>query len=72
MHADDFRSLGKTAARECFMKCFSSARINNQKGSIELIVIGLLAALIIVLAIPVLQDIGGKTQDNLQEVSHKL
>jgi hypothetical protein len=43
-----------------------------EQGSIELIVIGLLAALIIVLAIPVLQDIGVKTHDNLQEVSQKL
>lgn len=38
---------------------------NNEKGSVELIVIGLLAALIIVLAIPLIRDIGQKTEANL-------
>jgi hypothetical protein len=45
---------------------------SRQRGSVELIVMGLLAALIIVLAIPVLQDIGTKTQENLEEVSDEL
>ena len=45
---------------------------NSEKGSVELIVIGLLAALIIVLAIPVLSDIGTKTQENLEEVAEEL
>lgn len=38
----------------------------NEKGSIELIVMGLLAALIVVLAVPLLSGIGGgvKTQLN--------
>ena len=45
---------------------------SKQKGSIELIVMGLIAALIIVLAIPVLQDIGTKTTENLEEVKDQL
>lgn len=35
------------------MKCF----LENQKGSTELVVLGLLAALIVVLAIPLLGDV---------------
>jgi len=38
----------------------------GEKGSVELIVIGLIAALIIVLAIPLLRDIGTETETNLQ------
>lgn len=45
---------------------------SKEKGSVELIVIGLLAALIIVLAIPILADIGTKTEENLQEVADEL
>jgi len=51
---------------------FSRKESDSEKGSVELIVIGLLAALIIVLAIPILQDIGTKTRDNLEEVSEEL
>ena len=50
----------------------NKAVIRSEKGSVELIVIGLLAALIIVLAIPVLQEIGSKTHDNLQDVADEL
>ena len=49
-----------------------SMNTTRQKGSVELIVMGLIAALIIVLAIPVLQDIGSKTQENLEDVSEEL
>ncbi len=45
---------------------------DEEKGSVELIVIGLLAALIIVLAIPLLTDIGTKTQANLQSINSQL
>ncbi len=45
---------------------------SKQRGSVELIVMGLIAALIIVLAIPVLHDIGSKTQENLEEVNQEL
>jgi hypothetical protein len=38
---------------------------NNKKGSIELIVLGLLAALIVVLAVPFLGSIGNLTADAL-------
>ncbi len=44
----------------------------KESGSMELIVMGLIAALIIVLAIPVLQNIGEKTQENLEEVEQEL
>ena len=44
----------------------------NEKGSVELIVIGLLAALIIVLAIPYLRDIGTQTQASLNSVNTEL
>lgn len=40
----------------------------NEKGSIELIVLALLAALIVVLAIPLLQNLGEKTHDSLEYV----
>lgn len=39
---------------------------NNKKGSIELIVLGLLAALIVVLAVPFLSSIGNLTSDALE------
>lgn len=51
---------------------FQQGSKDSERGSLELIVIGLLAALIIVLAIPILQDIGTKTRDNLKEVSEQL
>ena len=51
---------------------FAVDKKTSEQGSVELIVIGLLAALIIVLAIPVLQDIGKKTHNNLKEVSDGL
>ena len=44
----------------------------SEKGSVELIVIGLLAALIIVLCIPILAEMGEKTAENLQEVNEQL
>jgi hypothetical protein len=47
-------------------------KLEEEKGSVELIVIGLLAALIIVLAIPMLTDIGTKTQTNLSSVNSLL
>ena len=37
----------------------------REKGSVELIVIGLLAALIIVLAIPLLSSMGSKTASSV-------
>lgn len=44
-------------------------RVNKEKGSIELIVLGLLAALIVVLAIPLLTSIGTSTEDALTELN---
>jgi len=44
----------------------------SEKGSVELIVIGLLAALIIVLAIPYLRDIGTQTRNSLNSVNTEL
>ena len=43
-----------------------------QKGSIELIVLGLLAALIVVLAIPVLTQIGKSTNTTLNNLNSSL
>lgn len=45
---------------------------NSEKGSVELIVIGLLAALIIVLAIPLLRDIGTNTKTNLEDINTEM
>lgn len=44
----------------------------NEKGSIELIVLALLAALIVVLAIPLLQNMGSTTQGVLSDVNNDL
>lgn len=46
-------------------------KLNNkaQKGSIELIVLGLLAALIVVLAVPVLSGIGTSTNTALNDLN---
>ena len=44
----------------------------SEKGSVELIVIGLLAALIIVLAIPLLRDIGTNTKTNLEDINTEM
>lgn len=41
----------------------------DEKGSLELIVIGLLAALIIVLAVPFLSDLGKTTQKSLSTMN---
>ncbi|RMD87584.1 MAG: hypothetical protein D6808_01190 [Candidatus Dadabacteria bacterium] len=41
---------------------------DNSKGSIELIVLGLLAALIVVLAMPLLKNIGEATSSSLSQV----
>ncbi len=41
----------------------------NERGSIEIIVIGLLAALVIVLAIPLLKDTGSKTASSLSSMN---
>jgi Flp pilus assembly pilin Flp len=49
------------------MKTLKKAK--KEKGSVELIVIGLLAALIIVLAIPLLTELGTKTQSSLTELN---
>ncbi len=45
---------------------------NNQEGSIELIVLGLLAALIVVLAIPLLSTIGSQTKNKLTSINSNL
>jgi len=42
---------------------------NNEKGSIELIVLALLAALIVVLAIPLLTGIGESTETSLTSLN---
>ncbi len=44
----------------------------NEKGSIELIVLGLLAALIVVLAIPLLTSIGTSVQTNLSQMNSSI
>ncbi len=44
----------------------------NEKGSIELIVLGLLAALIVVLAIPLLSSIGGKVEGALTNLDSSM
>jgi hypothetical protein len=44
----------------------------KQAGSIELIVLGLLGALIVVLAIPLLSDIGNRTQSGLTQIRDNL
>jgi len=46
--------------------------LKKEKGSIELIVLGLLAALIVVLAIPLLTSIGTKTKDNLSSINSQM
>ena len=43
---------------------------NQEKGSIELIVLGLLAALIVVLAIPLLSQIGSGTKGQLETMKN--
>lgn len=45
---------------------------SDERGSVELIVIGLLAALIIVLAIPLLRDIGTETKTNLSDINTEM
>lgn len=47
-------------------------QLRAERGSVELIVIGLLAALIIVLAIPLLKDIGEETEHNLEQVRDEM
>ncbi len=44
----------------------------NENGSIELIVLGLLAALIVVLAIPALSNMGKTVQSNLDDMAVKM
>jgi hypothetical protein len=44
-------------------------KMKNEKGSIELIVLGLLAALIVVLAVPLLTDIGTGVNSQLNELN---
>jgi hypothetical protein len=48
---------------------FMKKNKRNESGSVELIVIGLLAALVIVLAIPLLTEIGTKTESSLEELN---
>ena len=47
----------------------NKTRKENEKGSIELIVIGLIAALIIVLAVPYLSDLGETTESSLSSMN---
>jgi len=54
------------------MKKSLSKTTSREKGSVELIVIGLLAALIIVLAVPLLRDIGTATESSLKNVNKQL
>jgi hypothetical protein len=44
----------------------------DESGSIELIVLGLLAALIVVLAIPLLSSIGSKTNTSLNKIDSEI
>ena len=44
----------------------------NNKGSIEMIVLGLLAALIVMLAVPLLTNIGTKTEQALSKMDSSL
>lgn len=44
----------------------------RESGSIELIVLGLLAALIVVLAIPALQRMGSVTSDKLDQMADEM
>lgn len=44
----------------------------NEKGSIELIVLGLLAALIVVLAIPLLTSMGDKSETALSKLDSSM
>lgn len=51
---------------------FIKSDVREEKGSIELIVIGLIAALIIVLAIPLLEDIGSSTESALSNLNDSM
>lgn len=44
----------------------------NEKGSIELIVLGLLGALIVVLAIPLLTSLGKGTENSLTQIQSQM
>jgi len=46
--------------------------MKREKGSIELIVLGLLAALIVVLAIPFLRDIGTASETSLSGINAEM
>lgn len=46
--------------------------LKHETGSIELIVLGLLAALIVVLAIPAFQQIGADTHSELHQLSSEV
>ena len=63
-------NLPKFAVEEAYL--MKQDIVKEAKGSVELIVMGLLAALIIVLAIPILADIGTKTEENLQAVNEQM
>ncbi|MCB9029530.1 MAG: hypothetical protein H6619_00630 [Deltaproteobacteria bacterium] len=45
---------------------------NSEKGSIELIVLGLLAALIVVLCIPMLKSVGTVTKEKLSVLADSM
>jgi len=47
-------------------------RKDKEEGSVELIVLGIIAALIIVLAIPYLRDLGTNTSNNLNTVNAEI
>ncbi len=58
--------------KEALRKLKEKKTEQNEQGSIELIVIGLLAALIIVLAIPLLKDTGSKTASALSSLNGQM
>lgn len=66
-------SCGKGKLLSYFMprSYYNEGKIDmkNEKGSIELIVLGLLAALIVVLAVPLLGTIGSGVNSQLNELN---
>ena len=47
-------------------------KLNKEEGSLELIVLGLLAALIVVLAVPLLKGLGDTTYSTLNNVNTEM
>ena len=58
--------------RSLFERGFYMKKDNKEQGSIELIVLGLLAALIVVLAIPALRSMGTVTQNQLEYMASEM